>query len=97
MKDKKLIHLVLTHHWFDEIISGRKLVEYRALKKCHIKNILHNKYLETIVFHRGYSSVIVTRTVSNVDVGPCPYPDWPGDYIRIHFKSPIHDTCTPYF
>jgi len=26
----KTIHLVLTHHWYDEIASGRKLTEYRA-------------------------------------------------------------------
>ena len=96
MKDKSIIHLVLTHHWFDEISSGRKMIEYRELKNSHLKRILNNPELKTIVFHRGYSSIIVIMTVSSVDVGPCPYPDWPGDYIRIHLKFPTLDTCNPH-
>lgn len=85
---KKTLHLVLTHHWFDEIANGNKTIEYRALKPVYIKRILNNRMLETIIFHRGYTAHVITADIRFIDVGHCPYDGWDGDYIRIHFKSP---------
>lgn len=40
-----------------------------------------------VTFRRGYSRnwPDLTRTVTRIDIGPCPYDGWRGDYFRIHF------------
>ena len=84
---KNTLHLTLTYYWYDEIVSGRKNIEYRAITNRWQKMIL-NKNIKKVIFHRGYTSTTLEKHVSFVDIGPCPYDNWPGDYIRIHFKSP---------
>ena len=55
------IQLVLTHHWYDEIESGKKTVEYREHTDFWHKRIINKwKRIEgatnIVVFHRGYSA-----------------------------------------
>ncbi|MCQ2300612.1 MAG: hypothetical protein MJZ81_10870 [Bacteroidales bacterium] len=43
----------------------------------------------TAVFRLGYSRKYpdVIRNIERIDVGPCPYPGWDGEYFRIYFSS----------
>ena len=43
----------------------------------------------TVTFRRGYSRnwPDLTRTVTRIDIGPCPYDGWRGDYFRIYFTK----------
>jgi hypothetical protein len=86
-KPNDTVHLVVTHHWYDEIASGRKTVEYRELNERWVAIILRNANLKRVTFHRGYTSTTLERRVSKVDVGPCPYNGWDGQYIRIHLEE----------
>jgi ASC-1-like (ASCH) protein len=79
------LHLVLTHHWFDEIAAGRKKVEYRKHSALWRKRIIQAQP-RTVVFHRAYTRKTLAATVVRIDIGPCHYEGWPGDYIRIHFE-----------
>ena len=84
------LHLVLTYHWFDEIEAGRKLVEYREKTHYWFKRIwLNRKKIKTVTFARGYTSRTMTFKVHKIDLGKCPYPDWDGEYNRIHFSERI--------
>jgi hypothetical protein len=98
MNNNNHIHLVLTHYFFDQIKAGKKKVEYRSIKEMWIKRILKNPNLEKVIFHRGYTSTIITKYVSHVDVGRYIGTISPKSvfknhtantkYIRIHLKSP---------
>ena len=81
MKD---LHLVLTHHWFNEIYEGRKLIEYRTLNSYWRKRIL-DKFFDRVIFHKGYTNEVVVAEISEVDIGECPYDGYDGKHIRIHF------------
>lgn len=82
------LHLVLTHHWFDEIRAGRKRIEYRAIT-AHWRNRIWKKrqYIKTVTFARGYTSETLTFNVVKIDMGHCPYPEWCALHYRIHFKE----------
>ncbi len=96
------LHLVLTHHWYDETASGRKRVEYRAMKSIITHglfkgarrdsiwlNMIWNKrdQIKHVCFSRGYTSTRQTFAVTKIDIGPCPIPTWTGQYFRIHFED----------
>ena len=82
------LHLVLTYHWFDEIESGRKRVEYREKKSYWIERVWANReQIKTVTFSRGYTSKTITFNVDKIDQGSCPYPEWDDRYIRIHFST----------
>lgn len=84
---KTILHLVLTHHWFDEIVHGDKRIEYRSMSDTWIKRIYRQRQtMKFVVFHRGYTSEKSIRKITKIDVGPCPYDGWNGEYIRIHFE-----------
>lgn len=79
------LHLVLTYCWFDEVALGLKRVEYRKLTaRWHSRIIQAQPH--TVVFHRAYTGRTLMFAVNKIDIGPCPYKGWPGDYIRIHFE-----------
>lgn len=81
------LHLVLRHHWFDKTESGEKLVEYRKITPRWTKLIWDRRDQITHVrFARGYTRTMLGCEVVKIDKGPCPLPDWPGEYYRIHFK-----------
>lgn len=82
-----VLHLVLTHHWYDETESGTKRTEYRAMTERWKRQIWERRdRIAAIRFARGYTSRTLTRSVESIDIGPCPIPGWAGDYYRIHFS-----------
>ena len=50
----KTLFLTIKHHWFNEILSGRKTEEYRAIKKYYIQKFT-NKIYDKIILQAGYS------------------------------------------
>lgn len=62
MKNNTTLHLVLTHYWFDKIVSGAKTSEYRECSEYWNKRLQNNKY-DTVVFHRGYTNTIATYNI----------------------------------
>ena len=85
-----MLNLVLTYHWYDEIASGRKTIEYRAQSPKWMRDIWEKR--ETIIaegvrFQRGYTKTHLFRSVSHIDIGTCPYEGWDGEYIRIHLSK----------
>ncbi len=82
------LFLILSGLWFDRVASGEKVIEYRQI--CpHWKGRLEGRTYKTVTFQRGYSAKArIIREFFQVDVGPCPYTGWDGEYYRIHFKGP---------
>ena len=83
--------LPLKRGWFAKIWNGEKRTEYRAVKPYWTKRIgawVGDNAPRFILFQIGYAKdgprLLVQTT--GVDVGPCPYPGWSGDYYRIRFE-----------
>ena len=83
--------LPLTRAWFVKIWNGEKRTEYRAVKPYWTKRIgawVGDNTPRFILFQIGYAKdgprLLVQTT--GVDVGPCPYPGWRGDFYRIRFE-----------
>lgn len=87
-----VVHLVLTHHWYDEMTAGRKHIEYRAITP-HWKRLLWDRREQITYarFSRGYTSTTITRPVRIIDIGPCPYDGWHGEYYRLHLGPVKHN------
>ncbi len=55
----KILHLTLMKKWFDEIISGKKKIEYREIKPYWTKRLFDSngkpKHYDTIHFRNGYN------------------------------------------
>ena len=88
--------LPLTREWFAKIWNGEKRTEYRAVKPYWTKRIgawVGDNEPRFILFQIGYAKdgprLLVQTTC--VDVGPCPYTGWSGDFYRINF-----DIIQPY-
>ena len=85
-----VLHLMLHGKWFDSIVYGDKRIEYRLIKPRWTKQIWERKPTEMIL-HRGYTSNIIRVPITLIDIGPCPYVGWDGEYYRIHFTfTPKH-------
>ena len=54
----KTVHLVSKHKWFELIAAGVKCEDYREIKPYY-KKLETLKRGDTIIFHKGYSKVIV--------------------------------------
>jgi hypothetical protein len=81
-----VLHLMLHGKWFDAIRYGDKRVEYRQIKSRWTKQIWDKRdRLNILVLHRGYTANVIRATITCIDIGPCPYPGWDGDYYRVHF------------
>jgi len=52
---KRILHLTLLKKWFDEIASGRKTKEYRAIK-LYWTIRLKDRVYDEIWFKNGYST-----------------------------------------
>lgn len=50
---QSILHLTLTAHWFDQIVSGAKTEEYRVIKP-HWNRILSKRKYDVIQFVNGY-------------------------------------------
>ena len=63
----KTLHLVLTRHWFDKIVSGLKTSEYRKCSEYWNKR-LDNKHFDIVVFHRGYTNITATYKIISIEI-----------------------------
>ena len=59
----KTCTLVCTFHWYDEIESGRKTIEYRECKEYNRKRIQGAQY---VIFRRGYTKTSMTFAISAI-------------------------------
>lgn len=88
--------LPLKREWFARIWNGAKRTEYREVKPYWTRRIgewVGDGRPHFIEFRLGYGKYgprMLVQT-SCVDIGPCPYPEWRGDYYRIDF-----DIVQPY-
>lgn len=83
----KLLHLVLTYHWYDETKRGRKRTEYRKITENWKRQIWGKRNEHThIRFARGHTSEMIVYQFIGVDVGNCPIDGWDNEYYRINFK-----------
>ena len=82
------LHLILKKIWWDWVEQGCKDVEYRTLNEYWQTRILDKKdKLKSVVFHFGYTGKTLEFPIKDIDVGACPYRNWNGDFIRIHFEN----------
>ena len=77
-KDSHTLHLVLKHKWYDLIASGKKKVEYRAMSEYWSSRLLLEtnngspvkvKTYDSVVFHKGYTSIVMEWEIKKIDVG----------------------------
>jgi len=92
MQEMITVHLVLTYHWYDEMLAGRKHTEYRK-KGGMWDHLIWNRRatLTHAIFSRGYTSKTIWRPIQKIDIGPCPYDGWPGNYYRLHLGPIMHN------
>jgi hypothetical protein len=89
-----VLHLVLTHHWYDEIIAGRKWIEYRAMSD-HWKRLIWDRAdrITHVRFQRGFKKnpPKMTFDVGMISIGLCPYDGWDDVYYKIAFGNMQND------
>lgn len=79
-----VVHFVLKGHWYTEMLAGRKDIEYRAVKPYWTAR-LATRPVTHAAFSRGFTTKgRLIRTVTKIDIGPCPYSGWTGDFYRVH-------------
>ena len=81
------VTLPLKRKWFLAIGRGEKTVEYRKFNSYWCCRLRYLNPGDIIEFRLGYSaaSTIHAKFIS-MDVGPCPYEGFDGDYYRIKFE-----------
>lgn len=85
---RTVLHLVLTHHWYDLTERGEKRIEYRVMTPRWKRLIWDRRDAIThIRFSRGYTKRTIEYSVEKIDVGTCPTLGWSGDFYRIHFSQ----------
>ena len=62
-----VLDLVLTHHWYDLIESGRKTVEYREVKPYWTKRLFRKPYSH-VRFRRGYTKEDMVFELLSIDI-----------------------------
>lgn len=93
----KRIIFNLKKEWYDRIASGEKTVEYRRIcdhwmsRLCEkLPNSKGHKIrrFDVAEFRLGYKKQgAIVRRITNIDIGPCPYDGWDGEYFRIFFEK----------
>lgn len=79
------IHLMLSYYWWDAMAHGCKDIEYRRICPQWQRLIWERRHLiERAIFHRAYTATSLIRPVELIDIGPCPYEGWEGDFYRLH-------------
>ncbi len=77
-------HFVLRRHWYEEMQRGRKDIEYRSVTPYWTAR-LTGRTITHAIFSCGYTKLTrFVRPVIKIDIGPCPYPGWVGEFYRIH-------------
>lgn len=86
MSNFQIVHFILKRHWHSETRAGRKDIEYRAITPYWTARLIKPGHRIThAVFSCGYTARgRFTRPVTLIDIGPCPYPGWTGDFYRVH-------------
>ncbi len=86
-KTRDTLHLMLYTAWYNAVLSGEKHVEYRRITQRWTTQIWDRRAsLKTVIFHRGYTATTICGDIVKIDIGPCPYNGWEGDYYRIWFE-----------
>ena len=75
--------------WFARIWNGEKTVEYRQVKPYWQRRIggwvgKRGKFVEMRLGY-GRNTPAMLLQVDRIDIGPCPYEGWDGQYYRLHF------------
>lgn len=90
MENGITLNLVLTEHWFDEIESGRKRIEYREMSD-HWKRLIWDRRdrITHVRFQRAFNKGAkkLTFMVDAISVGKCPYDGWDECYYKIMFRE----------
>ena len=88
MSIKKILHLVVTFHWYDESAAGRKSIEYRAMVPRWRRIIWDRRHEYThLRLARAYTSTMAIYEIEKIDIGDCPLDGWDDEqYYRIHYK-----------
>lgn len=97
MKNDNRIILNLKREWFEKIRSGEKRIEYRRVGPYWIGRFCRPiegghkiRRFNTVEFRCGYSKKdAIVFEIKNIDIGPCPYEGWDGDYFRIHLGAQL--------
>jgi len=82
--------LNMKREWFAAIWNGTKTTEYREKKPYWEKRIGNwvgeccGRFVEMRLGYKRTTPVMLLQ-VDRVDIGPCPYPGWAGEYFRLHF------------
>jgi hypothetical protein len=83
INNKSVVFFTLTRHWFNQMLAGEKDIEYREVTPYWTAR-LTKRPITHAVFSCGYTRHgRIVRPVYGIDVGPCPYPEWKGEYYRI--------------
>ena len=64
----KILHLILTHKWYDMIASGTKKEEYREIKPYYSERFYNNDYSD-VVLHRGYTNTTIRKKIAGITIG----------------------------
>lgn len=90
-----VVHIVIRGHWAAEMFAGRKDIEYRRVTPFWTARL--NRPVTHAAFSVGYTREgRFIRPVTKIDVGPCPYPGWTGDFYRIHLGPIIQQKRCDY-
>lgn len=74
----------LKKEWWDKIMSGEKRVEYRRVSPYWASRLDPLKSSQ-VRFQLGYGGPRADAIVEYIEIGPCHYPGWDGDYYLVHF------------
>ena len=82
--------LNMKREWLAKVWNGEKLVEYREKKPYwdkRLANWVGDRCGRFVLMVWGYrkKTPAVLLQVNRVDIGPCPYNGWVGEYYRLHF------------
>lgn len=96
-EERKPLEFILTYHWFEEIKSGQKQIEYRAVTAYWRRRFSNVPVGTPIVFRKGYTSESLPRVLTELRVlqgWDLPYDVWqyfgkPNEtyYFEISFKN----------
>lgn len=86
--------LNMKREWLAKVWNGEKTVEYRERKPYWDRRIggwvgQRGKFVLMVLGYRRDTPAVLLR-VDKVDIGPCPYEGWTGEYYRLHFTVVGH-------
>lgn len=62
---KKVLNLVVSKKWFEKIVSGEKMEEYRAIKSYWINRLIEAKYEGSDEYRRVITYPVFDMLISN--------------------------------